>query len=33
MWLLGHFTVVFFVAKTMIYNEAEGDLVVIETSI
>ena len=29
----GHFTVVYLVAKPFIWSEAEGDLVVIETSI
>ena len=29
----GHFTVVYLVAKPLIWSEAEGDLVVIETSI
>ena len=34
-WLLsiGHFAVVYLVAKPLIRSEAEGDLVVIETSI
>ena len=31
--LIGHFTVVYLVAKPLIWSEAEGDLVVIETSI
>ena len=31
--LTGHFTVVYLVAKPLIWSEAEGDLVVIETSI
>ena len=31
--LIGHFTVVCLVAKPLIWSEAEGDLVVIETSI
>ena len=31
--LIGHFTVVHLVAKPLIWSEAEGDLVVIETSI
>ena len=30
---IGHFTVVCLVAKPLIWSEAEGDLVVIETSI
>ena len=30
---IGHFTVVYLVAKPLIWSEAEGDLVVIETSI
>ena len=30
---MGHFTVVNLVAKPLIWSEAEGDLVVIETSI
>ena len=30
---IGHFTVVYIVAKPLIWSEAEGDLVVIETSI
>ena len=30
---MGHFTVVYLVAKPFIWSEAEGDLVVIETSI
>ena len=30
---IGHFTVVYLVAKPFIWSEAEGDLVVIETSI
>ena len=30
---IGHFTVVHLVAKPLIWSEAEGDLVVIETSI
>ena len=29
----GHFTVVYLVAKPLIWSEAEGNLVVIETSI
>ena len=31
--IIGHFTVVCLVAKPLIWSEAEGDLVVIETSI
>ena len=31
--LIGHFIVVYLVAKPLIWSEAEGDLVVIETSI
>ena len=31
--LIGHCIVMYFVAKPMIWSEAEGDLVVIETSI
>ena len=31
--IIGHFTVVFLVAKPLIWSEADGDLVVIETSI
>ena len=31
--VIGHFTVVCLVAKPLIWSEAEGDLVVIETSI
>ena len=31
--LIGHFTVVYLVAKPLIWSEAEGDLVVIESSI
>ena len=31
--LIGHFTVMFLVAKPLIWSEAEGDLAVIETSI
>ena len=30
---MGHFTVMYLVAKSLIWIEAEGDLVVIETSI
>ena len=30
---IGHFTVVYLVAKSLIWSEAEVDLVVIETSI
>ena len=30
---IGHFTVVFLVAKPLIWSEAEGDLVVLETRI
>ena len=30
---IGHFTIVCLVAKPLIWSEAEGDLVVIETSI
>ena len=30
---IGHFTVVYLVAKPLNWSEAEGDLVVIETSI
>ena len=30
---IGHFTAVYLVAKPLIWREAEGDLVVIETSI
>ena len=30
---IGHFTVVYLVAKPLIWSETEGDLVVIETSI
>ena len=30
---IGHFTVVYLIAKPLIWSEAEGDLVVIETSI
>ena len=30
--LIGHFTVVYLVAKPLIWSKAEGDLVVIETS-
>ena len=30
---IGHFTVVYLAAKPLIWSEAEGDLVVIETSI
>ena len=30
---IGHFTVVYLIAKPLTWNEAEGDLVVIETSI
>ena len=30
---IGHFTVVYFVAKPLIWSEAEGDLVVLETRI
>ena len=30
---IGQFTVVYLVAKPLIWSEAEGDLVVIETSI
>ena len=30
---IGHFTVVHLVAKPLIWSEAEGDLVVIKTSI
>ena len=30
---IGHFTVVYLVAKPLIWSEAEGDLVVIETCI
>ena len=29
--LIGHFTVVYLVAKPLIWSEAEGDLVVLET--
>ena len=32
-FLISHFTVVYLVAKPLIWSEAEGDLVVIETSI
>ena len=32
-WPIGHFTVVYSVAKPLFWSEAEGDLVVIETSI
>ena len=31
--VIGHFTVMYLVAKPLIWSEAEGDLVVIETSI
>ena len=31
--IIGHFTVVYLVAKSLIWSEAEGHLVVIETSI
>ena len=31
--LIGHFTVVHLVAKPLIWSEAEGDLVVLETRI
>ena len=31
--LIGHFTVMYLVARPLIWSEAEGDLVVIETSI
>ena len=31
--LIGHFLVMYLVAKPLIWSEAEGDLVVIETSI
>ena len=31
--LIGHFRVVYLVAKPLIWSEAEGDLFVIETSI
>ena len=31
--LIGHFTVMYLVAKPLIWSEAEGDLVVIETSV
>ena len=31
--LIGHFTVVYLVAKPLIWSEAEGDLVVLETRI
>ena len=31
--LIDHFTVVYLVAKPLIWSEAEGDLVMIETSI
>ena len=31
--VIGHFTVVYLVAKPLIWSEAGGDLVVIETSI
>ena len=31
--LIGHFTVVYLVSKPLIWSEAEGDLVVIESSI
>ena len=30
---IGHFTVVYLVAKPLIWSEAEGDLVVLETRI
>ena len=30
---IGHFTVVYLVAKPLIWSEAEGDIAVIETSI
>ena len=30
---MGHFTVMYLIAKPLIWIEAEGDLVVIETSI
>ena len=30
---IGHFTVVYLVARPLIWSEAEGDLVMIETSI
>ena len=30
---IGHFTVVYLVAKLLIWSEAEGDLVVLETRI
>ena len=32
-YIIGHFTVVYLVAKPMIWSEAEGDLVVLETRI
>ena len=31
--IIGHFTVEYFVAKPLIWSEAEGDYVVIEASI
>ena len=31
--VIGHFTVVYLVAKPLIWSEAEGDLVVLETRI
>ena len=31
--IIGHFTVVYLVAKPLIWSEAEGDLVVLETRI
>ena len=31
--IIGHFTIVYLVAKPLIWSEAESDLVVIETSI
>ena len=33
MLTIGHFTVVYLVAKPLIWSEAEGDLVVLETRI
>ena len=33
LFTIGHFTVMYLVAKPLIWSEAEGDLVVIETSI
>ena len=31
--VIGHFTVVYLVAKPLVWSEAEGDLVVLETRI